>query len=105
MKVSDYLPKLYNKNIEMNNIIYSEEEEFEKNIKLNIINSFKDNFIKTATLNGIEKYERMLGIIPDTSKDIEYRRSQIIFILYSTIPYTYKRLTEILDSYCRTKQL
>ena len=33
MKVSDYLPDLYNKNLEMNNIINSEEVELETILK------------------------------------------------------------------------
>lgn len=102
MKVSDYMPRLYENNVEMKAIIQNQEIEVDDNLKYNIDNSFKDNFIKTATLRGIENYERIFGIIPDNSKDIEYRREQVILRLYSTIPYTYARLKEILDLYCGT---
>ncbi len=100
MKVSDYVPQLYKNNIEMINIINSEEKEFENHIKLDIDNAFNDNFIKTATKNGIEKYEIMLNIPINDSLDIEDRRNQVIIKLLATPPYTYNRLLEILDMYC-----
>ena len=43
MKVSDYVPQLYKNNIEMINIINSEEKEFENHIKLDIYNAYNDN--------------------------------------------------------------
>lgn len=104
MKVSDYVPKnLYKNNVEMNNIIDSEEIEFENNIKVHIENGFYDNFIKTATEKGIEKYEKLLDIKIDETMSLEDRRNQVILKLLATIPYTYRRLLEILDSYCRRK--
>lgn len=101
MKVSDLIPKnLYKNNIEMTNIIDSEEKEFENNIKLDVENSFYDNFIKEATIKGIEKYEKLLNIKINGNENIEYRRQQVVTQLLATIPYTYKRLLEILDRLC-----
>lgn len=101
MKVSDYIPNLYKNNIEMNYIINSEEVEFENGIKLDIENAFDDNFIKTATEKGIEKYEKLLNITTDKSLGVEERRNQVIIKLLATAPYTYNRLLEVLDTYCR----
>lgn len=100
MKVSDYVPDLYKNNIEMTNIINSKEQEFENYIKLDIDNGFDDNFIKTATEKGIERYENMLDIPVNKNLDTEDRRNQVIIELLATPPYTYNRLLEILDMYC-----
>ena len=93
MKVSNYLPNLYNKNLEMLNIIYSEEDELENRLKLYVDNAFKDNFPKVATESGIEKYEKLLNINLDENKDnLEYRRSRVLAKLTTTVPLTYRWL-------------
>lgn len=98
MKVSDYIPKLYNKNLEMTNIINSEEEEFENNLKPNIDNSFRDTFPVIATEKGIENYEKIFSILPDKeTESLEERRQRIIYRLNSHIPYTLEALIIQLD--------
>ena len=89
MKISDYLPNLYLKNREMQNIINSEEVELENKLKPDIENSFKDTFAITATEKGIEKFEKMLGMEVDKDEDtITFRRARIISRLVSSIPFT-----------------
>ena len=60
MKVSNYVPDLYKNNLEMNNIIGSEEVELEINLKPNIDNAFKDTFAIEATEKGIENFGILL---------------------------------------------
>ena len=89
MKISDYLPNLYLKNREMNNIINSEEVELENGLKLDIENSFKDTFAKVATENGIAKFEKMLNIESDeTTETIDFRRKRILNRLVNQAPFT-----------------
>lgn len=98
MKVSDYIPNLYNKNLEMHNIIYSEEEELENGLKLSIENSFKDNFAIVATEKGIEKFEEMFKIEVDPEEEtLEFRRERVINRLISQIPFTEKYLINRLN--------
>ena len=68
MKISEYSPKLYKNNIEMINIINSEEDEFENGIKSDINNSFLNTFVKTANESGIRRYEKLLEIPLDENK-------------------------------------
>lgn len=98
MKLSDCMPNLYKNNIEMNNLILSEENEFETHIKFDIDGGFADSFIKTATIHGVEKYENLLGIASNNSVSIEERRQNVIIRLLASVPYTYRKLCEILDS-------
>ena len=101
MKISDYLPNIYAKNREMNNIIYSEEDELENGLKLGIENAFKDTFAKVATKNGIAKFEKMLNIESDeTTETMDFRRRRVLNRLVSQAPFTEKyfinRMNEML---------
>ena len=99
MKISDYMPELYINNIEMKNIINSEEIELEQKLKIFVDNVFKDNFIQTATLNGIQNYEKLLNIQLDENKDnLEYRRAIVKAKLATTVPLSYKWLENSLTS-------
>ena len=89
MKISDYMPHIYDNNKEMNNIINSEEEELENGLKLGIENSFKDTFAKIATENGLAKFETILGIKVDKETEtIDFRRKRILNRLVSQAPFT-----------------
>lgn len=99
MKVSDYLPKFYNKNTEMINIIYSEEDELENKLKVELENVFKNTFAKVATEAGIENWEKLLNIELDSNRDnLEYRRNKVLTKLSTTVPLSYRWLEENLTS-------
>lgn len=99
MKISDYMPKLYKNNIEMINIINSEEEEFENGIKYDIDNIFNNTFAIKATEEGIRRYEELLEIPLDENKDnLEYRRARILAKLSTSGVLTYRWLENNLIS-------
>lgn len=98
MRIREYLPELYDDNEEMQALAYSEELEFENNLKNSITNSFNDNFIKIATINGIEKYEKIFGIVADPSTEsISFRRQRVLSKLLNQIPFTERYLQAQLD--------
>ena len=89
MKISDYLPNLYNNNLEMNNIIITEEYELENNLKPSIDNSFLYIFISTANEKGISQYEELFGIKPNPAiETLEFRKERVISRLISKIPFS-----------------
>lgn len=93
MKLSDYAPKLYKNNIEMNNIINSEEDEFENSLKPNINQTFYNTFVKMANEDGIKLFEEILEIPLDENKyNIEYRRARVLSKFATTGALTYKWL-------------
>jgi len=100
MKVSDYVPILYEDNIEMNALINAEEVELENKTKTLLTNAFNDNFPSKATKNGIEKFEKLLKIQRDANNDsLEYRRNKVITKLTTTFPLTLKWLKDSLNGY------
>jgi hypothetical protein len=97
MKVSDYLPNLYKKNVEMTNIINSEEIELNK-VEIDIMNSFKNTFITNANIEGINQFEKLFNIVSNSNtEDVETRRKRILSRLISQIPFTEKYLIDYLD--------
>lgn len=99
MKISDLLPNLYKNNLEMLNIINSEEEELENNLKPKIDDSFLDTFATKATEKGISNFEEIFGIKPNKFiETLESRREIIMNRLVSHIPYTEKYLVDKLNS-------
>lgn len=93
MQVSNYMPDLYKNNLEMNNIINSEEIELENGLKPDINNSFNNTFIKNANLKGIEQYEKLFNIQPDVlNETIEFRRARVLNRLITQIPYSERYL-------------
>lgn len=55
-----------------------------------------DQYIMTATDNGLKRWEKMLRIIPSTDATLDDRRIAILAKLLSRLPYTWRRLLEIL---------
>lgn len=99
MKIREYMPSLYENNAEMNALLYSEELEFENNVKPNVDNVFNDNFVVKATTNGLENFEKILSITANPSTEsITFRRERIINRLMSNIPFTERFLQSQLDT-------
>lgn len=99
MKISDYIPIIYENNIEMTSLINAEENELENNTKIKLADAFRDNFPIIATKNGIENYEKLLKIQREPNTDLEYRRAKIITVLTTTFPLTYRWLVNSLNYY------
>lgn len=62
----------------------------------------KEVIVKSASLYGIEKWEKALGITPKDGDSLETRRFRVNNLLTSKLPYTYrwliKKLTQITGS-------
>lgn len=78
-------------------------EEPELRYLLEVIDRALANmFIETADEYGIERFESMMGIIPDEGADLEARRFKVLTLWNDYIPFTkselYKRLVSICGS-------
>ena len=80
MSLLEYLPEFIQEIKEMK-VIMSVEENFltgfDDNFNLAVKNVFKDQFINTATENGIKRYEDMLKIAARESEGLDVRRFKI----------------------------
>lgn len=97
MKISDYFPDIYNKNLQFINIANSEEKEFE-NLKDKIRQSFDNTFIITSNSNGLQNFENLMNIFPDLeNEDLEFRRNRLFIRLQTKPPFTEKFMQRKLD--------
>ena len=71
MNLNKLIPNLYNNNIEMNELINSENIEFTELLTTEIKTAFNNNFIATANDEGLTKFENLLGLPIMTLDDLE----------------------------------
>ena len=103
MSLLEYLPEFIQEIKEMK-IIMSVEENFltgfDDNLNLSVKNVFKDQFINTATENGVKRYEDMLKIVSRESEGLDVRRFRLFVRFNEKLPYTVPKLKEQLASLC-----
>ena len=63
-------------------------------------NAFNDQFVDTLTVNGCERWERMLSIQPMGTDTLEERRFRIKARLNENLPYTMRMLKNSLSALC-----
>ena len=95
----EYLPPVIKKVREFQAIMYSEQPEI-----FNLFNEIQialDNqFIMTLTIYGVERWEKMLGIVPKGTYTLEERRFTILTRLMAKLPYTMRMLQHLLTELC-----
>lgn len=96
-KLIDYLPPFLAEYREYKRLNASLQKEV-NSILEKTENALNDTFVNLATLDGIKRWENMLGIIPSADATIEERRAAIEFKLNTTLPYTFKALKHMLDN-------
>jgi hypothetical protein len=96
VKVQRYYPNVIANAGEFKQLAILENEEF-KSIWEVLFKWFKNRFVYEADLQGIQRWEEMLKIIPKSKETLEDRRSNILVKINSILPYTIRRLKQILD--------
>ena len=91
MKIKDYwIDDL--KDIREFEVIAEIEDKEILNLKSKIKNLIDDQFIETATEDGISRREKMLKITPSVKDNLEDRRFMIKLRWNDELPYTYRVL-------------
>ena len=92
------LPALLYDNAEFNAIFGAEAAELDT-IQQRLSKALNDQYIDTATVTAIERWEAMLQIRPDTLLDtLEQRRQRIKAKLLERVPFTVRTLREKLTA-------
>ena len=98
MKLNNYVPNIYNNNVEINALINAEENHFENILKFQIRNSFENNFINTADSDGLARFEILFNITANLETEtIEFRRQRLWNRINSNPLYTERYLAQKLD--------
>lgn len=88
--------KKYN---EMQSIMKTEQIQIEI-AEMELENTVNNAFIMSCNLNGILRYESMLGIIPNPYDTLEARQIRVMARWNNMMPYTYRELIKMLDVLC-----
>lgn len=98
-KLIDYLPDILTDFYEFRNLLSAEDPEFDRIDDL--LYKWRENlFPRTADLEGIERFERLLKIQPIPGDTLESRRFRVIAKLNTRLPYTEIQLRKMLAAIC-----
>ncbi len=94
-----FLPEFVQEYREIKNIMNSEQPEIQKlEDETEIIKN--NQFILSCDIDGIARFENLLGITPKPDDTLDARKSRVITRWNDSIPYTYKGLKEKLNVMC-----
>lgn len=94
-----FLPEFVQEYREIKHIMNSEQPEIQKlEDETEIIKN--NQFILSCDINGIARFENLLGITPKPDDSLDARKSRVITRWNDSIPYTYKGLKEKLNVMC-----
>ncbi len=98
-KLMDYLPRFLQEIREFQAITGTEQPEF-ANLWEDLDDVLGDQFIGTATENGLSRWETMLGIKPMASDSLEDRKFRVLTRVNEQLPYTITGLKRQLETLC-----
>lgn len=94
-----YLPQYVQDYDEIQKIMEAEDPEFRflaaesGTIRMN-------QFIESCDAAGISRFEDMLGILPSSEDSLETRIARVLLKWNDSLPYTWKKLLDKLDTLC-----
>ena len=98
-KLINYLPHFMQEFREMATIMETEQFEIDR-LHLEVENALADQFLLEATVNGVKRWESMLGISPKDTDTLDERRFRILTKLNQELPYTLRKLEQVLTNLC-----
>ena len=93
----DYLPPFMQQFEEMKQLMQSEDKQVAA-INMDTTKILRNAFIETSDAEGIERFERILHIIPGAGENLELRRSRVSMRWNERIPYTHPTLVKCLNA-------
>lgn len=99
-KLIDYLPNVL-KDIEDYKAVLNESSQIEIGLIFDSLeNAINDQFVETATVNGVKRYEKILGINSKSSYSLDERKTAILIKMNEQLPYTLPVLKNQLNNIC-----
>ena len=99
-KLLEYLPPVI-RNVREYQAIMKDGEQAEVAALWDAVDAaFNDQFVNSATLNGVQRWESILGIQPKGTDSLDARKFRILSRLNEQLPYTLPVLKNMLQSLC-----
>jgi Uncharacterised protein conserved in bacteria (DUF2313) len=94
-----YLPRFYNGVYEMEEITKVEDYLFDNFFDVELVNLVNNQYFRTSDESTVYAYEKMLGIsVNPILETLEFRRERLLNRYSMKLPYSFKFLTNRLDS-------
>lgn len=99
VNLKDHLPPFLAEYKELSRLFSAEDPEFDLlwNEAQNVLN---DQYIETASERGVIRLEKITGIPADRSLTLAERKTRIITRINEELPYTLRKLNELLSAVC-----
>ena len=98
-KLIDYLPYVVRDYDVFQGMMAGEQPEFEAVWQM-MKELLDHQFILTAGHLGLSRWEKLLGILPKREDSLEIRRNRILLRLREQLPFTLRRLRQVLEALC-----
>lgn len=97
--LQSYLPSVLLTTCEFPLLCQSEQPEFDM-LVTSVAEVLDAQFVTTASLRGIERYEKIFGLIAKDSDTLEERRFAVLSKMNAQSPYTVRSLKRMLTALC-----
>ena len=98
IEIENYWAAVVRRTDEFQQIATAENPEFNK-LGECIRRVLQDSFIQDATEYGVERWEKMLNIVPELTDTLEDRKIRILTQLNIQLPYTWRILQQMIASF------
>jgi len=99
-RLIDYLPQIL-RDVREFKAIYDDGQQPEIEALWRVFSdAMNDQFVTTATENGVRRWENILGIRPRGTDTLDARKFRILARLNEQLPYTYRTLENMLAALC-----
>lgn len=99
VNLEEYLPPFLAEFKELSKLLSAENPEFDL-LHYKIQDILDDQYIETAGERGVARFEKITGIPTDKSLSLAERKTQIITRINEELPYTLRKLNELLAAVC-----
>lgn len=93
------LPPFLQEIVEIRELTEAEQPEFDE-VAAAVRNMPSELFLFTMGELGVRRWEKILGIASKATETIEERRNRVVMKLMAKLPYSYRRLLEMLEQVC-----
>lgn len=97
MILKEYWPLFLQEIIDFQHLATAEQPEIDA-LHFQVIHAGDDFFITTLSLEGVLRWEKILGITPDPAADLVMRRQEILMAYIDKLPFTFRYLKNWLRS-------
>jgi len=99
-RLLNYLPHVIRNVREYKAIMDDGDQEEISKLWEAVDNAFDDQFVNSATIYGVQRWEKLLHILPKGTDSLDARKFRILARLNEQLPYTLRVLENMLFALC-----